>query len=354
VIAKTIARYLLRQALGASLMTLAVLIAISLVLFLGELLADVSEGRALVSTLLELLALRLPEAALLTAPLALAVGLLMSFGELAQGEEFSVMRAAGLRPLRVLSVVLGVTGIWATGLLVIGGWVAPWAEHRSELMSQRMADELLLAGLQPGQFQSMAGGRVSVYVRALDSDGARLRGVFVHFDDGERVETVAATSGRLLTDPESGRRVLALRDGTHIGHADTPEALPLRRIEFARNDLALPMIGAPGSTDGLAAVNPIELLARDSVDAKLELERRALPALSCLVLALLVLPITLSGSRGRRFGSVLLVIVFYLIYTNTANLLLARPGAGSFGLWPVHGLALALALAPLTWWWRRW
>jgi LPS export ABC transporter permease LptF len=350
----TIARYLHRQALGASALTLAVLIAISLVLFLGELLGDVAEGRALMSTLLELLALRVPEAVLLTAPLALAVGLLMSFGELAQGEEFSVLRAAGVRPARVLRVVLAITAIWAAGLVVVGGWIAPWAEQRSTAIAERMADELLLAGLQPGQFRTMAGGRMSVYARDVDSDAQRLEGVFVHFDAGARIETVTARSGRLYTHPDTGRRVLALHDGMHIGHADRPGALPMRRIEFARNDLELPMLGGAPSRDPLAALDPLALIAGDAAGAALELERRAAPALSCLVLALLVLPVTLSGSRGRRFGSVLLVVVFYLVYTNTANLVLARLEPGGTGLWPVHFAALAVALAPLAWWWRRW
>jgi lipopolysaccharide export system permease protein len=350
----TIARYLRRQALGASAMTLAVLIAISLVLFLGELLGDVAEGRALVSTLFELLMLRVPEAVLLTAPLALAVGLLMSFGELAQGEEFSVMRAAGMRPGRIVRVVSGVTLTWAAGLLVVGGWVAPWAEQRSSTMTERMADELLLAGLQPGQFQSMAGGRMSIYVRAVDAQSERLEDVFVHFDDGARIETVTARSGQLFTHPDTGRRVLALRDGMHIGHADTPDALPMRRIEFERNDLELPVIAERGGGDRLAALDPLSLVTADTAGRRLELERRALPAISCLVLALLVLPITLSGSRGRRFGSVLLVIVFYLLYTNTANLALARMPPDGIGLWPVHAAALAIAAVPLVWWWRRW
>jgi lipopolysaccharide export LptBFGC system permease protein LptF len=140
----------------------------------------------------------------------------------------------------------------------------------------------------------------------------------------------------------------------HIGHADTPDALPMRRIEFERNDLELPVIAERGGGDRLAALDPLSLLTVDIAGRRLELERRALPAISCLVLALLVLPITLSGSRGRRFGSALLVIVFYLVYTNTANLALARMPADGIGLWPVHAAALAIASMALTWWWRRW
>ena len=354
-IGSRLARYLGRQALGAGVMTLAVLIAISMVLFLAELLGDVAEGRALLSTLLELLALRIPEAVLLTAPLALAVGLLMSFGELARGQEFSVMRAAGTAPGRIVRVVLGVALVWALALLAVGGWLAPWAEQRSQRLGERMADELLVAGLQPGQFQSLAGGRLSVYVRDVDADAGTLAGVFVHFLDDGRVETVVARSGRLFEHAESGRRILSLHDGMHLGHADSPDGLPLRRIEFARNDLELPVVNEAAAADPLARLTPSALLARADPSARRELERRALPAIASVMLALFVLPVTLSDARGRRFGSVLLVIVLYLVYTNTANLLLARMQPDSAGgLWPLHGAVLALGIASVLWWWRRW
>lgn len=352
-----LAGYLGREALGVCLMALAVLMAISLALFLAELLGDLADGKVLVSTLVELLLLRLPEALLLVAPLALVVGLLMSMGELAQGEEFSVMRSAGLEPGRLAGVILGLALAWAGGLLLVSGWAAPWAEQRSARIAERMADDLLLASIRPGQFQSMGGGKLTVYVRSADMENGLLRGLFVQFANDDRVEVIAAESGRLFKRPVTGARVLRLYDGVHVGHRDGGDGLPMRRIEFERNDIQLPLprddeSGDPGRRSYLPA-----LLAEGTPAAGLELQRRLMPSIISIVLALFALPITLTGSRGRRFGVVLLAVVIYLVYSNAASLVLVRlgPASGAWpGIWPLHALALALAMIPLVRWWRRW
>lgn len=351
----TLARYLWREALRACVMTLAVLIAITLALFLGELLGDVADGQVLASTLGQLLVLRIPEALVLTAPLALAVGVLMSLGELAQNEELTVVRASGLGPAQVLCIVLTVGIAWAVGVAAIAGWVSPWSEQRTAALAERMADELLVARIRPGQFQTLAGGRLGVYVREADLESGRLDGVFVHYTEDERIETVVARSGRLSIHPQTGRRLLSLRHGMHLGHAESPSGLPLRRIEFDRNDIELPLATQPRTPDPMRARSPTELLRDDSAAAGVELQRRLMPAVISIVLTLFALPITLSGARGSRFGVVLVVIVIYLVYSNLGNLLLVRAGAGNWpGIWPLHAAALALAAIPLGWWWRRW
>lgn len=352
-----LAGYIRRQALGVCLMTLAVLMAVSVALFLAEMLGDLADGELLVSTLAELLILRLPEALLLTAPLALVIGLLMSLGELAQGEEFSVMRSAGLAPGRLMGVVLTLALTWSAGLLLISGWVAPFAEQRSARIAERMADDLLLASIRPGQFQTLGGGKLTVYVRSANLDAGRLQGLFVHFLNGDQVEVIAARSGRIFKRPETRERVLSLRDGVHLGHAAEAPGLPMRRIDFRRNDIQLPLAGNDAPDDPLRRAYLPELLTGSSPAAGQELQRRLMPSIICAVLALFVMPITLSGGRGKRFGTVLVAVAVYLLYSNTANLLLVRqPGdSGALsGLWPLHAAALALAMVPAAYWWRRW
>ena len=352
-----LAGYIRREALGVCLMTLAVLMAISLALFLAEMLGDLADGELLLSTLAELLLLRLPEAVLLTAPLALVVGLLMSLGELAQGEEFSVMRSAGLAPGRLLRVVLALAAMWAAGLLLVSGWVAPWAEQRSARIAERMADDLLLASIRPGQFQTLGGGKLTVYVRAADLEAGRLEGLFVHFINDDQVEVIAAESGQIFQRPGAGERVLSLSDGVHLGHAAASAGLPMRRIAFERNDIELPLAGQASPDDPTRRRFLPGLLVDSSSAARLELQRRLMPSIVCAVLALFVLPITLSGARGRRFGIVLVAVAVYLVYSNTANLMLVRapPGSGAWpGVWLVHAAVLLLAVFPVASWWRRW
>jgi lipopolysaccharide export system permease protein len=351
-----LAAHLRREALGVSSMALAILVSITLALFLGELLGDVADGQVLLSTLLELLVLRVPEALVLTAPLALVVGLLLGFGELAQNREFSVIRAAGVRPGRVLRTLLGVSLLWALALGVVSAWIAPWAEQRSQSIAERMADDLLLASIQPGRFQSLAGGRLSVYVRDADLDQGLLQGVFVHFEREDGFEAVSAASGRLYRRPADGRRVLALHDGMHLGYAKEPGLLPMRRIEFERNLIELPFPESGGG-EPMRQLGPVALLELGSGEAWVEIQRRLMPSIISLMLAAFALPITLSGARGRRFTVVLVAIVAYLVYSNLASLMLGRLPESARqwpGIWPLHGAALLAVVWPLSSWWRRW
>lgn len=355
--ARILTAYLQRQALGGCLMALAVLMAVVMALFMAELLGDLAEGKVLHSTLLQLFLLRLPEAVLLTAPLALVVGLLMSLGELAQGEEMSALRAAGMTAARLLAVVASVAVLWAVLLLMVAGWLSPWAQARSDALADSMAEELLYASVRPGQFQSLGGGRLTVYARAVDSDAGRLDEVFLQFRNDERIEAVTAASGRLIRMPDSGRRVLSLHDGVHVGYQADGSGLPMRRIEFARNDIELPIGAQSVAGDPLGRIPLHRLLGGRDDQAGIELQRRLAPALISLALALFALPVTLSSRRGGRFGIALLALLAYLAYGNGVQLLLARMEAAASagaGSWLLHAVALMAALAIAAYWWRRW
>jgi len=348
--------YLRRQSLAVSMMALAVLVAVSTLLFLAELLGDVADGELLATTLPEMLLLRLPEALLLAGPLALLIGLLMAFGELAQGEEFTILRSSGFRPLDLLSVILQLAAIWAGLMLFVSGWAAPWSEQRQADLIERAADDLLVASIRPGQFQTLGGGRLTLYVQRADFDAGRFEGLFVQFLNGDRVEVVAAESGRLIRDPKTGRRMLALDNGVHVGHQVSGALLPMRRIDFGRNEIELPLGDVPEPGDRLRRMNLTELFNSKSAPMRAALHERLVPAWIVLLLAPLVLPVTLSGRRGRRFGIAVVAMAAYLLYSNTANVLLAQVtrGLDLLALFGLHGLAALLAVA-ITWgWWRRW
>lgn len=354
----TLRRYLRRETFVVCGMALAVLAAIMLALFLAELMGDVADGEVFAATVLELLALRIPEAVVMAAPLALVVGLLMGFGELAQAGEFIVMRAAGLRPQVMLMVVAMLALLWSVAVLIVSGWGMPVANERSAALAEHSADELLLAGIRPGRFESFGAGRLTIYARKVDARERRLEGVFVHFASPDRTEVISARHGVLFEHPETGRQVLSLRDGTHLGHALVPEGRPFRHLRFARNDIELPVGQGAGEDEPARTMNLPELAGAVNQRAlRIELLERLVPAIASLVLAVFALPVTLVSSRGSRFGIVLVAVAIYLVYTNTANVVLVRAAAGSVApelVWLVHLAALITALATLLMWWRRW
>lgn len=357
---RTLFRYLLRQALGAVLMALVVLVAITLALFMAELLGDVADGELFGGALPRLLLLRLPEAILLTAPLALLIGLLMSLGELAVSEEFSVMRTAGAAPRTLAGVLLAIGLLWSAVLVGVAGWAQPWAARETNEIARRMAEDWLLAAVLPGRFTDLGVRGLTLYVGDVDREQARLSEVFIHHRGEQRSEVITAREGWLERDPESGAGVLTLIDGIHVGHAVGAIGFPLRRVVFERNRIELPaQANAPPSSETGSLQLPA-LIAGDAAPLRVELMRRLQPALACLIMVWFVLPSSLGSSRDRRGLPVLLTLAAYLGYSNLTGLLLGRlrdSGAGAWLnglLWLPHWIMAGIALLVVLRWWRKW
>ena len=347
-------RYLGRQAAGAALATLLVLLGVTLALFLAELLGEVADGRAASRSVFLLLALRIPEAVHLVAPLALMLGVLMTLGQLAAGGELGVMRAAGLAPSRVALPLIGLAVLWSAAVLAVSGWVAPWAARETAALDARLAEDILLSGLRPGQFQRLGDGRLNVFVGSADAGSATLRDVFIQRSADGRTEILRAPRGELSVDPDRGLRLLTLFDGVHISHAEQGSGLPLRVVRFARNEFDVPLPVDAGGSDPLHSRDPVELLRGGSDEERRELHWRLAPVLAGLLLTVLVLPAALASPRGGRFGVIVPALVVYLVYTNALNLVLGRDDLDPAGVWLVHGLVAVPAALALYAWRRRW
>lgn len=358
-IRSTLSRYLFRRIAGAAVMALAVLLAVTSALFLAELLGQVADGEAASATVFTLLLLRLPEAALLVGPLALMLGVLMTLAQQVQNGEIGVMRASGLAPGRLLLPVGLMAMLWAAALAATSGWLAPWAARESSALADRMAEEILLAGIRPGQFQPVGPGGLSIYVGQADTRTADLERIFIHFPGPEGTDIVSARRGELSTDPASGARLLTLYDGFHLQHSDSSSGLPLRRIRFSRNEIEVPLPSTAPRGDDLGQRPLVDLVgggvSAGSPEAQRELQWRIAPPLASLLLALLVVPVSVGSPRGGSFGVVVPALVFYLVYSNAINLVLFRASPeGWFGVWVLHAAMVLLVLGGLVWWRRRW
>lgn len=355
----TLTRYLTVQALTVSLMALVVLLTITLALFLAEMLGDLGKTWMPGSGLVRLLMLRTPEAVLLTAPLALLVGAMMSLGDLAGGDELAVMRASGARPAVLVRVFCGLALAWMVVLLVVAGWVQPWAAERSARLAQTMAEDWLLGSIRPGRFSDLGTAGLTLYVAEVDREQRSFTGVFLHHAREGRVEAVSAREGRILQRPDGGR-MLELRDGVHVGHAQAGSGLPMRRIAFARNTIDLPALDVDGDAGAVDRLALPALLQRSDPAARAEWFRRLSAPLLCAAMIGFVFPVALGSGRGRRTGPVLVAIAVYLAYSNSVQMLIGRAALAErtelalLAVALVHLTVLAAGILQLLRWLRRW
>ena len=349
-----LSRYLNRQAWVTSLMTLAVLLAVVSALFLAELLSQAAQGQLPAVAVLGLLVLRLPEAMLMVAPLALLVGVLFALGQAHESGEITIARASGMGFGDCFKPLLGLACVWAGVVLVVSGWVLPWTIAQTDRVLEQSAGEMLASSLQPGQFDRLNQGRMTVYVARVDDNASSLSDVFVQHSASGVEEMIAAPKGQLRLDPIDGRRYLSLSNG----HQLRQDGDGWMRLEFANNDIRLPPPTArPNQNPEMMAPLP-ELLSPTNAVEQREWHWRLASPVGTLLLGLLAIPLAWRVPRAGRFGSVVVALMVYLIYSNGVHVGLVWMEQSNqvrgLGLWPIHG-ALAMAVLALgAWRWRQW
>jgi lipopolysaccharide export system permease protein len=350
-------RYILRQGLMASLLSLVVFLAVVSALFLAELLGEAAQGDLPGGSVLLMLVLRLPEAVMLVGPLALLTGLLMTLGRLQEESELVVMRSGGLAYRRLLRPVVVVASLWAGGLLLVSGWLSPMAVERSATLLADAARNAMVAGLRPGQFDRLNQGRTTIYVGGIDRRSDELSDIFIQHMEAGSTQVLTAGQGRLWLPGEDEDRYLLLQDGYQIQHPTEPLSGGIREMRFARNELKLP---APedASVESEARYRLPELWPAETPAERREWHWRLAAPLAGLLLGMLALPLSSRKPRQGRHGSVVAALVLYLVYSNAVHggliLMEQNDAMRGPGLWPVHG-ALAILLLLLFWrHWRAW
>jgi len=189
-------RYILRVVGGASLMVLLVLLALGgFVGFIAQL-DDVGKGSYGVTNALGFVLLVLPSQIFQFMPMAALLGSLMGLGRLAGQSELTVMRAAGVSPMRIAASVFGV-GIALTLMsAALGEFIAPplerYGKHqRAVLRSQE---------LQVSDRQNIWMKHDDLVINARPKSGENWEGgVFVfRFGDDNRLVALGRADGAEL------------------------------------------------------------------------------------------------------------------------------------------------------------
>ena len=144
-----LARYLNREIASSVLFVLiAFLCLLGFFDFIAEL-ADIGRGAYKLQHALAFVALNLPGHVYEIAPVAVLIGAVYTFAQLASRSEFTAMRAAGLSIVTALRALSGLAVIFALLTLLVGELLAPPAE--------RLAQNIRLSALGAsvaGQFRS--------------------------------------------------------------------------------------------------------------------------------------------------------------------------------------------------------
>src|SRR6266571_3931484 len=335
---RILTRYILGEVVSHAVIGMAVFTFVLFTRDLGRILDLVVRNSAPLPSILQIFFFTVPVALTYTIPMGVLVGILIGLSRLAADSEITAMRASGIGVwtfLRIISLFVVVAWMLA---LVNGLYVAPESQAALGRLQDRLKSSQASFEVQPRVFYE-GFPKLVLYVNDVKSArGAAIwKGVFIaDMSTPSAPRITLARQGILLSEsPETLH--LHLNDGaTHETDPAAPEKYQIST--FQQTDIPIPVPQADTKEQEPAPASQLktwELLRQagkaDKMSARwdlIEFHRRfALPT-SCLVLALVGIPLGLSSKKsGKSGGFVLTILLVFAYYSVTLiGVSLARHG----------------------------
>ncbi|MCS7082548.1 MAG: LptF/LptG family permease [Bacteroidetes bacterium] len=229
-------RMLLRAHLGPFLFAFSLLLFLLVLQFLARYLPELVGKDLGLGTILELLAYNLAYMVVLAVPMAVLVATLVAYGDLAEFNELSAARAAGIPLLRLMRPALIAGLMLAAFLAFFASEILPRANARARALWIDIRQTKPAFALRPGTFYTGLEG-YSLYVNRMGADG-RLYGLLIYdYSQGfNRLTIITAQEGRLGMRPDGRTLRLELERGAIDRQVGLPSGTDhqYERIRFAR------------------------------------------------------------------------------------------------------------------------
>jgi LPS export ABC transporter permease LptF/LPS export ABC transporter permease LptG len=345
---RILTRYILREVTTHALIGVGVFTFVLFTRDLGQILELVVRNSAPLPSVAEVFFLIVPVTLTISIPAGVLVGILIGLSRLAADSEITAMRASGIGVwsfLRIISIFAVVAWLLA---LANGVYVAPRSQAAMARLQGEMKSSQVSYEVQPRVFYE-GFPQLVLYVQNVQAaQGAAVwKGVFIADTSTPASPRITlAEQGILVSE---GANTLHLRLTNGSTHEMDPKSPGNYQIStFEHSDLPIPMPQTEsGKEQEPAPVSQLKTteLWRQAHDLAnpmsrwdwIELHRRfALPT-SCLVLALVGIPLGLSSKKGgKSTGFVLaILLVFAYYFVSLVGVSLARQGKVSpgFGVW---------------------
>lgn len=175
----------------------------------------------------------------LSVPCGVLVGVLMTYGRLAQDNEIVALRASGVSLLRPIIPAVVAGTLIAGGLVAFNNYVLPDMNHAFANLMLDINRKRPTAQIREGVFIDDFSG-YNLWIGNLNDRTGRMQDVLI-YDFSRKDEpprTILARRGRLEFDPATSVLTLHLEDG-EIHEGQPGEGPVYRRLAFARESLSI-------------------------------------------------------------------------------------------------------------------
>ena len=332
---KTTTLYILKEILPIffiGLMTFTIILLMDKILKLIDLI--VNRGGSLSDVLMLFLFIS-PSFLILTIPVAVLLGTLLTFGRLSSDSEITAFKASGMSLYQLFFPisVFALAAFLLTSFLVFSG--LPWGNRGFKATLYRLAQSKADIEIKERIFND-AFNNLVVYVDRVPLQGNHMEGILI-YDQREkgRSSTILAKEGFIINNPESQEIILRLRSGDI--HRFEPEAHTFQKIKFDTYDLKLELAKTFAAIekklkdremsidDIRKKMEEIKKTGKDTTSYEVELHKRYAIPFTCIVFALIGVPLGIQPHRsGRSYGFILSILILLAYYVSlTASEMLA-------------------------------
>lgn len=322
---KLLDRYLGRAVIGGTLIVLLALTALAAFFNLIGEAKHIGQGSYGLSDALLFMLLNMPRQAYEMFAVAVLLGAMLGLGNLAGGNELTVMRAAGISILRLGGAALSGGLVLALFCVLLGEVLAPPAERYAQYMREQALYER--AGIGSAQGIWMREGDSFINIRRMGPEGG-LRDVHTYrFADKTRL--LAARQARAASHlPDTGWILQGVEETRFRGGELKALSRPREdwSIHIARDTLDLFVVDSE-TLSSLELWRYSRYLAANGLDTTryaTAFWNRVVTPFSVLVMAALALPFVFGPMRSAGVGQrmifgLLIGIAFYVVNQTLAN-----------------------------------
>jgi lipopolysaccharide export system permease protein len=274
-----------------------------------------------------------------TIPMATLLSVLLAFLRLSADNEITALKAAGVGLLQLLPPVAMLSMLAWLGSSALAIWGLPWGNHNFENLVFQTARAKTELALRERVFLDTFPGLL-IYINRLPGEG-QMQDVFIVDErDPGRVYTVVAKRGKLYPASQ-GKVTVRLFDGTlHTVGLGLKSA---QTAQFDSYDVTMEA-GGFGTAQRTGQKHEKEMSVTELLEGMdkeqagsrryylldMELQKKFTLPFSCLVMALIGLPLGIHSRSGRSWGVAVALVIFFSYYI----MLSAAWSFGAQGVYP--------------------
>lgn len=309
-------------------------------------LADAASGRFSGEVVLSILLFRIPGFLELILPLALFLGVMLSYGRLYVDSEMVVLQACGVSKRRLLVYTQGPAMLVALLTALLSFWITPLGMQKFEKIWNDPNTYSGLGTLVAGSFKKLPGDTGVVYVSKLNQSKTELEDVFIAQTEGATFSVIRSDSGEVISH-SANDRFLELQQGMVSDGVLGQKAMQI--AGFGQLGMRLlkqkQEYNTDTSTESLSTKQLLQQVNTHKAKANLHW-RLSLPLLAPIA-AIIALALSETSHRRGRYIKILPGIILYIFYLSlflASKSEIEKGQASPVVMWVVHGVFLAIGL----------